>query len=63
MSAIVIPFYFQPSIHFYLMDQDVAMAIAIATIIIGTTIVVAVYRFFTTRVYRQSSLISDESEL
>ena len=45
------------------MDQDVAMAIAIATILIGTTIVVAVYRFFTTRVYTQSSLISDESEL
>jgi hypothetical protein len=45
------------------MDQDVAMAIAIATIIIIMTVIVALYRFFTTHVHTESSLISDEFEV
>jgi len=45
------------------MDQDVAMAIAIGTIILIVTIIVALYRFFTTHLYNESSLISDEFEV
>jgi hypothetical protein len=44
------------------MDQDVATAIGIATAVIGLTISIALYRFFT--IFRnESSLISDQSEV